>query len=171
MHLCFRCVQPQMCLACSTCIQLHGLGAHGYLARYHLQLIHTHVTVLLRRFLSPSGRSGIVRESFGGHFGSFGGRSGIVRGSFWCRWGSFGAVPGSFGGRSGLVRRSFGSRSGFVRKFFEKNFEKIFERCNLPKDVIFSNTPLNIWVADMGASVAATAVLTTKSDSGWPLSG
>ena len=72
------------------------------------------LTVILRRFLSPRGRSGAVRGSFRVVRWSFRGRSGIVRGSFWGRWGSFGAVPGSFGGRSGLVRRSFGSRSGFI---------------------------------------------------------
>ena len=127
MHLCFRCVQPQMCLACSTCIQLHGLGAHGYLARYHLQLIHTHVTVLLRRFLSPSGRSGIVRESFGGHFGSFGGRSGSVPGSFGSRFGVDGGRSGPFQGHSGVVRDSFGGRSAVVRGSFE-NFSKTFSK-------------------------------------------
>ena len=93
---------------------------------------HILVTVILRRFLSPRGRSGVVRGSFRVVWWSFRGRSGIVRGSFWGRWGSFGAVPGSFGGsfgtRSEVVRQSFGVRSKIFRVFFGKIPKKISKK-------------------------------------------
>ncbi len=83
------------------------------------------LTVILRRFLSPRGRSGIVRESFGGHFGSFGGRSGAVPGSFGGRFGVDGDRSGPFQGHSGVVRDSFGGRSAVFRGSFE-NFSNFF---------------------------------------------
>ena len=85
------------------------------------------LTVILRRFLSPRGRSGIVRESFEGHFGSFGGRSGVVPGSFGGRFGVDGDRSGPFQGHSGVVRDLFGGRSAVIRGSFE-NFPKILSK-------------------------------------------
>ena len=78
-------------------------------------------TVILRRFLSLGGRSGVISGRSVVVLGPFGGRSRVVRESFGVRSGSFGVVPGLFRVRSGFVRRSFGSCSGFVRKFSKKN--------------------------------------------------
>ena len=79
--------------------------------------------MILRRFLSPRGRS----RSFGGHFGSFGGRSEAVPGSFRDHFGVDGGRSGPFQGHSGVVRDSFGGRSAVVRGSFE-NFSKIFSK-------------------------------------------
>ena len=81
--------------------------------------------MILRRFLSPRGRSGVVRRPFGGHFGSFGGRSEAVPGSFAGRFGVDRGRSGLFQGHSGVVRDSFGGRSAVVRGSFE-NFSKTF---------------------------------------------
>ena len=85
--------------------------------------------MILRRFLNPRGHSGVIK---------FSGRSVVVPGSFRDCWGFvLGFVLGSMGvvqGRSRVIRGSFGirsevgSRSGFVRKFFDSFFEKIFEK-------------------------------------------
>ena len=91
------------------------------------QFQSTMITAILRRFLSPRGRSGIVREPFGGHFGSFGGRSGAVPRSFGGCVGVDGSRSGPFQGHSGVVRDSFGGPSAVVRGSFEifsKNFRK-----------------------------------------------
>ena len=87
--------------------------------------------MILRRFLSPGGRSGVVRESFGGRsgvaWGSFGVRAGVV-------WGRSGIVPGSFGGRSIVVR----GRSGIVRQNLYKKLRKI-RRSNYLKVKVFGD--------------------------------
>ena len=86
------------------------------------------VTAILRRFLSPWGRLGFVRGSFGGHFRSFGGRSGAVRGSFVGHSGVDGGCSGSFQGHSGVVRDLFGGRSAVVQGSFETFFEKFSKK-------------------------------------------
>ena len=53
----------------------------GFLGKIYGQLPgFRSLTVILRRFLSPRGRSGVVRGPFGCHFGSFGSSSGAVPG-------------------------------------------------------------------------------------------
>ena len=93
------------------------------------------ITVILRRFLSPRGCSGVVRGPFEGHFRSFGSRSGAVPGSFGGCFGIDGGRSGPFQGHSGVVRDSFGGRSAVVRgsfenfsNFFSKNFRKNFRK-------------------------------------------
>ena len=99
-----------------------------------LQLVVFGVTKILRRFLSPKGRLGVVWGSFGGRSGiisgrsvvapgPFQGRSGVVLGPMGVVRGRSRVIRGSFGTRSEVVRQSFGVRSKIFRKFFRKIFE------------------------------------------------